>query len=107
MGDSDVFDQIEAIELLMRTEYEELRLVFEYYAAGGEGGSAFDMSIAEFTRYCNDCLICKKTKELDSGDIKLVFDATDDGDPEPEELDDGDEDLSDDDLENNEEYSGD
>ena len=98
MGDSDVFDQIEAIELIMRTEYEEMRLVFEYYAAGGEGGSAFDMSIAEFTRYCSDSLICKKTKELDSGDIKLVFDATDDGDPEPKETDDGDEDLSDDDT---------
>lgn len=83
----------------MRTEYEELRLIFEFYAAGGEGGSAFDMSIAEFTRYVNDSLICKKTKHLDSGDIKLVFDATDDGDPEPEEKDDGDEDISDDESE--------
>ena len=99
LPDNEIFDQIEAIELVMRTEYEELRLIFEYYAAGGEGGSAFDMSIAEFTRFASDSLICKKTEHLDSGDIQIVFDATDDGDPEPTVEDDGDEDLSADEAE--------
>ena len=94
LPDNEVFDQIEAIELVMRTEYEELRLIFEFYAAGGEGGSAFDMSIAEFTRFTNDSMICKKTPNLDGSDIQKVFDATDDGDPEPQGEDDGEADLS-------------
>ena len=100
LEENEVFDQIEAIELIIRTEYEELRLIFEYYAAGGEGGSAFDMSIAEFTRYVNDCKICIKTPHLDSGAIGMVFDATDDGDPEEEDGDIGDEDLSEDEAPN-------
>ena len=106
MEENEIFDQIEAIELVMRTEYEEMRLIFEFYAAGGEGGSAFDMSIAEFTRFTNDSLICKKTKHLDGGDIKVVFDATDDGDPEPEDQDDGEADVSEDESEGKQKASG-
>jgi hypothetical protein len=98
LSQKKTFDEIEAIEHIIREEYNELRLIFEYYAAGGEGGSAFDMSIAEFSRFCADTTVCAKTKYLDSGDIAVVFDATEDKDAVDSDAELGDEEISDEEV---------
>ena len=74
MSEQEKEQQIDEFEEILRDEYAELRLIFDYYAAGGEGGSAFDMSIAEFTRYCTDSKIVHKAKWVDKDDIKKIFD---------------------------------
>jgi hypothetical protein len=74
MNEKDVHQQIDEMEQILRDEYAELRLIFEFYAAGGEGGSAFDMSLAEFTRYSTDSKIVHKAKWVDKDDIKIIFD---------------------------------
>jgi hypothetical protein len=74
MPEAEKEQQIDEFEEILREEYAELKLVFDYYAAGGEGGSAFDMSLAEFTRYCTDSKIVHKAKWVDKDDIKKIFD---------------------------------
>ena len=74
MPEAEKEQQIDEFEEILREEYAELRLIFDYYAAGGEGGSAFDMSLAEFTRYCTDSKIVHKAKWVDKDDIKKIFD---------------------------------
>ena len=70
----DIEEQIDEMEEVLRVEYSELRLIFEFYAAGGEGGNAFDMSLAEFTRYATEGKIVDKAKWVGKDDIKIIFD---------------------------------
>tara|TARA_B100000780_G_C21085235_1_gene437166 strand:+ start:94 stop:1506 length:1413 start_codon:yes stop_codon:yes gene_type:complete len=87
--------QIDEMEQILRDEYAELKLIFDYYAAGGEGGSAFDMSIAEFTRYATESKIVEKNKWCSKDDIKPIFDHAAGVEEEDEMADIGEADISD------------
>lgn len=52
-------DELETIhsglEAAMRKNYFDISRIFKYYAAGGEGGAATDISMAEWWQLANDC----------------------------------------------------
>ena len=109
MPEEDAEQEVAHIETTLRENYVDLRKIFEFYAAGGEGGAPTDISDAEWHRFCDDCKFAKKTEYVEKDDFSKIFDATDDG-IEPEEMEwsesSADESSSDDeDVENKEEKS--
>ena len=53
--DEDLDDMHERLESLFRKHYFDTSRIFKYYAAGGEGGGAFDLSMTEWWQLANDC----------------------------------------------------
>ena len=85
MPEEDAEHEVAAIEKTLRENYVDLKKIFEFYAAGGEGGAPTDISDAEWHRFCEDCKFAKKTEFVEKDDFSKIFDATDDG-IEPEEM---------------------
>ena len=85
MPEEDAEQEVAHIETTLRENYVDLRKIFEFYAAGGEGGAPTDISDAEWHRFCDDCKFAKNTEYVEKDDFSKIFDATDDG-IEPEEM---------------------
>jgi hypothetical protein len=85
MPTEDAEQEVADIEKILRDHYVDLKKIFEYYAAGGEGGAPTDISDAEWHRFCDDCKFAHKTDIVEKDDFSKIFDATDDG-IEPEAM---------------------
>ena len=64
MPEEDAEQEVAHIEATLRENYVDLRKIFEFYAAGGEGGAPTDISDAEWHRFCDDCKFAKKRNML-------------------------------------------
>jgi len=76
--DEELDDCHENMETLFRKHYFDLSRIFKYYAAGGEGGAATDISLAEWWQICNDCQYGggKDPNHIEKSDIERAFNET-------------------------------
>ena len=79
MRQEDAEQEVADIEQILRQNYVDLKKIFEYYAAGGEGGAPTDISEVEWIGFCTDCKFADKTETVSTDDFHKIFDATDDG----------------------------
>ena len=68
----------ENCETLLRKHYFDLSKIFKYYSAGGEGGAATDISMAEWWQIANDCMYGggKDPNHIEKTDIERAFNET-------------------------------
>ncbi len=78
VSDEDLDEQHAAMETLFRKHYFDLSRIFKYYAAGGEGGAATDISLAEWWQMANDCQYPggKDPNHIEKTDIERCFHET-------------------------------
>ena len=76
--DEDLDDIIEGFEAVLRKNYFDTSRIFKYYAAGGEGGAATDISLAEWWQLSNDCQYPggKDPNCIEKQDVERAFNET-------------------------------
>jgi len=76
--DEDLDEIHEGLEKLFRQHYFDTSRIFKYYAAGGEGGAATDISLAEWWQMSNDCQYPggKDPNGIEKQDIERCFNET-------------------------------
>jgi len=78
INEEDLEDMHERLETLFRKHYFDTSRIFKYYAAGGEGGGAFDLSMTEWWQLANDCQYPggKDPNKIEKTDIERCFHET-------------------------------
>ena len=67
MPEDDAEQEVADIEKTLREYYVDLKKIFEFYAAGGEGGAPTDIAMAEWHKFCDDCKFANKTEHVKCG----------------------------------------
>ena len=78
VSDDDLDEIHESFEKIFRKHYFDTSRIFKYYAAGGEGGAATDISLAEWWQMSNDCQYPggKDPNGIEKQDIERCFHET-------------------------------
>ena len=93
-------EQCLAMKKVLKNRIRDLKRIFQFYAAAGDGGPADSMDHGEFWRFVKDCKIQKDRKLMPSVRVDLIFQccnidyslegkdrlASDDGELEPHEF---------------------
>ena len=76
--DEELDEIHEGFEKIFRKNYFDTSRIFKYYAAGGEGGAATDISLAEWWQLSNDCQYPggKDPNGIEKTDIERCFHET-------------------------------
>ena len=78
ISDENLDDVHAGLEKIFRKHYFDLSRIFKYYAAGGEGGAATDVSLAEWWQMSNDCQYPggKDPNNIEKQDVERCFNET-------------------------------
>jgi hypothetical protein len=78
VSDDELKSLHEAFEKIYRTHFFDTSRIFKYYAAGGEGGAATDISMSEWWQLANDCQYPggKDPNKIEKTDIERCFHET-------------------------------
>ena len=60
---------------VLRNRIRDLKRIFQFYAAAGDGGPATSMDNSEFWKFVKDCKLQKDRQKLPSVRVDLIFQA--------------------------------
>ena len=75
INEEAVEEECTAITAVLKNRIRDMKRIFQFYAAAGDGGPATSMDNAEFWKFVKDCKLQKDRQKLPSVRVDLIFQA--------------------------------